>query len=101
MSTDGSYREACATYMESIDLIRKFLMTGVLQVVMPETRVQIWFGCCVCFLSFIFYREAKPYADFWCGYLQEMVLLQLLFSYILAFLFFNDGGDHYGARGLR
>ena len=83
--------------MEAVDLLRKFLLTGVLQNVLPESRVQIWFGCVVCFISFVLYHEASPYENAWCGYLQEMVLLQLLFSYISAFLFFNDGGDHYGA----
>ena len=34
------YRDECA-YMESVEILRKFLLTGIITVIAPQTRVQI------------------------------------------------------------
>lgn len=41
-----SYTEQC-WYWESIDILRKFLLTGAINVFFAQTKAQIWFGVVV------------------------------------------------------
>jgi hypothetical protein len=77
-------------YAESVALVHRFLFTGVIHVMFPGTRMQIWCGTVLALLcTFVF---NKPYRYDLCNAVQSAALLQLLFVYICAFVFFDDGG---------
>ena len=90
-------------YCESLSLLHRFFFTGVIHLALPETRVQIWFGVIVSLFVFVSFQLTLPYHYDICDSVQSAAFLQLLLTYISAFLFFNDGGDEvvdvYGVLG--
>jgi len=87
----GSYVDSCYWY-ESADLIRKFLLTGVVLNVWPGSRLQLWFGLMVSVAASIITVRMDPYQDAVCGRLQIAATLQIMFNYISAILFFVPRG---------
>lgn len=57
----SSYEERC-WWFESADLVRKFLLTGVILNVDPGSRVQIWFGLLVSVAASILLLRVDPCA---------------------------------------
>ena len=74
-----SYTPACY-YMESIDLLRKFVLTGVIMIFFPQSMVQLWFGAVVSLAALLLHLKLQPFRDKFCGNVQAAVHLQLLFT---------------------
>jgi hypothetical protein len=77
-------------FCEPASLLHNFFFTGVIHIVMPETRVQIWVGVFMSLLTYIAFLLTKPYKYFICTMTQSAALLQVLLTYITAFLFYRD-----------
>ena len=77
-------------YVEPIALLHNFFFTGVVHVIEPETRIQIWAGVFASLISFTAFILARPYKYFICTAIHSAALLQILLTYVTAFLFFRD-----------
>ena len=64
-------------FMESIDLLRKFLLTGVVLIAWPGTKLQLLFGILVCLAGLALHLRWKPFRDPACDVLQAIALLQV------------------------
>lgn len=84
-----TYRPACNVW-EGVDLLRKFLLTGVIFLVQPETRVQLWFGVILNLAALMVHSRVLPFRSALCNTIQAAVHLQILFTYLTAGLFFVD-----------
>ena len=88
-----SYREDAARYMESIDLMRKFLLAGAIFIVVPDSRGQLWFGRLMSLAFLLIDRRLEPFQLSTCGAVQFAAHLQLLFMYMTADLFYVEDAD--------
>lgn len=72
-----SYTPEC-WYFESVEMLRKLLLSSVVIVVDPGSRVQLWFGllCAVAFA--LLTATLQPYRDPVPGMIQTAALLQVL-----------------------
>ena len=77
-------------YFESIDLLRKFLLASVVLVVAPNTKVQLWFGLVAAMVAVLVCGKLEPYRSLFCQRLQFAALLQVLFTYMTANVFYSD-----------
>jgi hypothetical protein len=84
-----TYRPRLA-HWEGVDLLRKFVLTGVVTLVESQTRVQLWFGAVSCLFFLQLHLRFQPFKSTFCNILQAAALLQLLFTYLTANLFFVD-----------
>ena len=66
--------------MESVDLLRKFMMTGVINVFYAQTKAQIWFGVVVSLFFLLLHQNLKPFANPMCNAVQFAVHIQLVFT---------------------
>lgn len=80
-------------FMESISLVHRFVFTGLIHLLWPETRVQLWLGVVLSLLVFVGFLLLRPYRFESCNIVQAATLLQLLLTYISAFLFYDSGGS--------
>ena len=71
-----SYVESC-WWFESVDLLRKLLLTGVVLNVSPGTPTQIWFGLVVSSAAAFAVIHYEPYRDRICGRMQKAATLQV------------------------
>ena len=85
-----SYRDECAWFMEGLDLFRKFLLTGAVYLISPNTRLQLLFGNVVGLLFLLLDQKLQPFRSPSCGAVQTAAHLQLVFTYAVAQLFFVD-----------
>jgi hypothetical protein len=84
-----TYRPDCH-YWEGVDLLRKFMLTGVITLIQPETRVQLWAGVILCLATLLVHQRRLPFKSSLCNTVQAAVHLQILFTYVCASLFFVD-----------
>jgi hypothetical protein len=92
----ASYKERF-WYMESISLLHKFFFTGMIQLMWPDEILQIWAGCIVCTAFLTLCIVYQPYRLGTCQWVQVASLLQLLMTYMTAFVFFEDPRIDYSA----
>ena len=85
-----SYTDEVAWYYEGFDLIRKFLLAGVIFIVAPNTRVQLWFGQTIALVFLLVHLKLEPFLNPACGAVQTAAHLQVLITYTAAQLFFVD-----------
>lgn len=85
----ASYTPAC-WFFESVEMLRKFLLTSLVLIIAPNTRVQLWFGLIVSFAFAILTNTLRPYRDPLPALVQTLALLQVAFDYASANLFFTD-----------
>ena len=85
-----SYREEF-WYWESLELLRKYLLTSVVLVAWHDSLLQVYLGLLVCVASALLVSRCQPYKDDWCGQVQLLALTQLTFTYMSGMLFFDDG----------
>ena len=83
-------------WFESVDLLRKFLLTGVVSLFFPNDRRQLWFGLLVASISAIVYIRREPYRGKICGHVQAAAQLSILFGYTNAIIFFSDDETNRG-----
>jgi hypothetical protein len=84
-------------FYESVDMLRKLLLTSVVLIVEPDTRVQLWFGLIVS-MSFASMTIAlKPYRDQIPGMIQVAAQLQVAFTYAAAMLFSHSEAAEAGS----
>jgi hypothetical protein len=84
------YQDDC-WFMESIDLLRKYLLTGVIQIVLPRKQGQLLYGTLVCLLSLAYHLRVRPYSDPECDLLQGILMVQLLITYVAGGIMFAAG----------
>ena len=72
----ASYTPEC-WYFESVEMLRKFLLTSVVLVVAPNTRVQLWFGLVVSVGFMLLTATLRPYRDPLPALVQTLALLQV------------------------
>ena len=77
-------------YGEAISLLYKLFFTGVIHVIAPDTRWQIWAGALVSFFCFVAFLLTKPLRHDLCDYVAMASLLSILLTYLSAFLCFQD-----------
>ena len=87
----SSYIDECY-WFESADLLRKFLLTGVVLNVAPGSNVQIWFGLMVSVAATVLTLKWSPYRDWLCGWVQAAATLQIMFNYMTAIVFYIPRG---------
>jgi hypothetical protein len=90
------YRDPC-WYMESVDLLRKFLMTGVITLVSPQSKVQLWFGLVVSLTFLMLHMRLEPYRDPLCNTVQLAVHVQLVLTYTTSLLFHVESFSEIGS----
>ena len=78
-------------FWESVDLLRKFLLTAVVPIVAPDSQVQIYVGLLIS-TSFGFLAiGCRPYADTLCSRAQTFALVSITITYATGMLLFDDG----------
>ena len=77
-------------FFESIDLCRKFLLTGVVTIVAPTTKIQLWFGAVLCQIFLALHVRIKPFKRAVDNLVQHAVHLQLVMNYVSALLFHSN-----------
>lgn len=75
-------------YFESVDLVRKLLLTSVVLVVEPNSKEQLWFGLVLSAGFAVVTIQTRPYRDVLPGIIQAAAQLQVLFTYISAGVLF-------------
>ena len=85
----NSYTPEC-WYFESIEMLRKLLLTSVVLTVDPNSKVQLWFGSVMSIAFAALTFTLRPYRDLLPGMVQAATQLQILFNYASAFVFFTD-----------
>ena len=78
-------------YTESLSLLHKAFFTGIIHIIGAGTRIQIWVGVIGSLFAYITFILTMPFKHDICDWLQAAALLQLLLTYVSAFLFFDDG----------
>lgn len=87
----NSYRDRC-WWFETVDMLRKFLLTSVVLIVGPRTTVQIWFGLLMSTIATLVVVKVEPYVDVLCGRLQTAATMQIMFNYMMAVVFYTPIG---------
>ena len=77
-------------FFESVEMLRKFLLTSVVLVVAPNTRIQLWCGLVTSIAFLLLTNTLRPYRDPLPALVQTLALLQVAFNYASANLFFTD-----------
>ena len=84
----GSYRERFwAT--ESLVLVYKFVLTGAINL-LPDPRLQIWLGVISNLAAWQWVKQSQPFRSQLCNTAAWVAVLQLLITYVSAFLFIGD-----------
>ena len=65
----SSYKERY-WYAESLSLLHRFVFTGLIHLIEPESRVQLWAGTLMCFLVFVMFMLTLPYRHVLCDWVQ-------------------------------
>ena len=94
-----SYQAEC-WWMESVDLLRKFVLTGPILVAWSDSKIQLWLGGIVSVAAVCLHIRLMPYKEASCGQLQLACLLQLVLIYLSTHLFYDEGSTTSGASAL-
>lgn len=78
-------------YCESVWMLHRLFFTGVVLILQPESRTQIWFGSVVCLFFYVGFMLTRPFVYDIVDIVQAGCLLQLLLTYLTAFVFLDDG----------
>jgi hypothetical protein len=83
-------------YWEVVELLRKFLLTGVMSMVSPGSAAQVVMGLLVAFGAVVAYARLSPYAEPGVNRLGLLAQLNLFFFLLVALLLKvkADGADH-------
>jgi hypothetical protein len=81
------YTDEC-WFMEGVDLLRKYLLTGVIQIASPREPGQLLYASLVCVAFLGHQLHYTPYRDPECDTLQGLLMLQLVLTYITAGILF-------------
>ena len=73
-------------WFESVDLIRKCLLTSVVLITYAGTTLQLGFGWVIAAASCLIYTNLQPYRGRLCGHISTTAQLSILFTYITAIL---------------
>ena len=79
-------------YAESLLLVHRFVFTGMIHLIGPRSRLQLWAGTGLCMLVSMVFMLTLPYRHTICDWVQASAFFQLLLTYLSSFLFFDDGG---------
>ena len=79
-------------YAESLSLVHRFVFTGMIHLIGPRSRLQLWAGTGLCMLVSMVFMLTLPYRHTICDWVQASAFFQLLLTYLSSFLFFDDGG---------
>ena len=74
---------------ESLTLVYKLVLTGLMPL-LPDTRLQVWLGVMGNLAAWAAIIQCVPFRSKFCNVVAATVLLQLMLSYISAFLFLGD-----------
>jgi len=96
----SSYVPDCS-YYESLDLLRKLVLTSVVLVVAPNSMVQLWFGLMASAAAVLICIKLQPYASRLCQRLQLAASLQILVTYMTATVFYTDPRLHKYSDGYK
>ena len=72
-------------------MLHRFFFTGCILILYPETRVQVWFGSVFCLFVYVAFMLTRPFKHDIVDIVQAGCLLQLLLTYLTAFIFLDDG----------
>jgi hypothetical protein len=79
-------------WFESVDLLRKFVLTTAVLLIAPNTRQQLLFGFIAAFVSLFFYLRLEPYKSALCQRVQIALLVQLTLTYATSLVYFREPG---------
>ena len=77
---------------ESTVLFYKFVMTGAV-LVLPDARLQVWLGAVTNVAACLTFIQCVPFKSTLCNAVASTALLQLLLTYITAFLFLGNNDE--------
>jgi hypothetical protein len=80
-------------YMETVSLFHRLFFTGAIHIIDSGTRLQIWSGVLASIVSVFLFILTFPFKHDICDFTQVAALLQLLLTYVSAFLYIDDGID--------
>ena len=78
-------------FCEALWMLHRFFFTGAILILYPETRVQVWFGSVCCLFVYVAFMLTRPFKYDIVDIVQAGCLLQLLLTYLTAFIFLDDG----------
>ena len=70
-------------------LTESLRLCAIVAQVAPDTVIQLWFGAVLMAASCIFYTRFNPFRDDICALVQIATQLQLFFTFMTAFIFFD------------
>ena len=91
----GSLR-LCATvtpefcWWMGVDLLVRFVLSGLVIIVSPNTHVQLWFGSVASLVAVQLQAQLQPYQDWLLNAVQQTLNLQLLLTYLTSHVFFRQ-----------
>ena len=82
-------------YWESVELLRKLILTSILALVSPGSAGQVVVGCLVAFVALLGNIKLKPYADKSLNFVNQVAQCNLFFFLFVALLLKVDlDGDN-------
>ena len=79
-------------FCELAVLMHRFVFTGIIHIIYPETRLQLFAGVLCALFTYVVFLFTRPFKHPLCDMIQAAVLLQLLLTYVSALLFFESSG---------
>ena len=79
------FRPECF-WFEPVDMLRKLALSGLLQFVQPGTGAQVFFGCCISFVSFGVQLRFRPFREPEANALKALVDAQIFLTFLISFI---------------
>jgi hypothetical protein len=67
-------------------MLRKLALSGLLQFVQPGTGAQVFFGCCIAFVSFGVQLRFQPFREPEANTLKALVDAQIFLTFLISFI---------------
>ena len=79
------YRPACF-WFEPVDMLRKLVLSGLLQFVRRGSAEQVLVGCTLAFASFGLQQRVQPYCEPEANTLKALVDAQIFVTFLISFI---------------
>ena len=81
----ADFRPACF-WFEPVDILRKLMLSGLLQFIARGTAAQVLVGCTLVFATFGLQVWVMPYHNGVANVLKVLVEVQLFFTFLISFI---------------
>ena len=77
-------------WFEGVDLLRKLFLTTIILYIDQDSKLQVALGLLLAVSLAMLYDRLQPYRHWVCGTLQLVCMMQIMFTYIAALVFYES-----------